>query len=662
MELRKRWALTRATCTALHFGSLCAAAQVVRRNCVVASRKAVLGCRMDNKSTSASTRHTPHAHPAGFRRPRGTALALMLVGSLASCSTTDDAPEPEQCADFDADGVCDVEDPDDDNDGVSSIGDSDDTNPRVCADTDADGCDDCSTGTFSPAADGTDTDADGLCDVTDTDLDNDGVSSIGDSDDTNPRVCADTDADGCDDCSTGTFNPAADGTDTDADGLCDVADTDLDNDGVSSIGDSDDTNPRVCSDIDADGCNDCSSGTFNTAADGADYDGDGQCDVTDPDDDGDGVLDSDDSAPTNPRMCSDTDSDGCDDCSSGSYDVADDGFDFDCDGICNVTDPLTDTSAPTLGSNAGIKARDTLRMTLKWGAAADDVTPAACLQYKVVYSLANNLLTAVQANQNGAVSLDWTPDTQSHVVTGLTADTLYHFAVLVRDVAGHIVLFGPGSFTASTTSPGYYEFSHAGASGRQGPSKAEIDAAYEGTSLEGAVTATPTGIQEWTVPKTATYRIEAYGAQGATNGTSYGQGAVLKGDFSLNAGDTLRILVGQQGVGTPGNYAFVGGGGGTFVAAGDSLVTSYPLIVGGGGGGTNSVTDWYTQGASCGATTTSGNAGYGDVQGGNDAPKAARLRMVLTTSILLPDFSAARGNDLLGLPGRRAGYRGRGGR
>tara|TARA_X000001036_G_scaffold238752_1_gene222690 strand:+ start:401 stop:2602 length:2202 start_codon:yes stop_codon:yes gene_type:complete len=65
--------------------------------------------------------------------------------------------------------------------------------------------------------------------------------------------------------------------DHDADTLCDDSDEDDDNDNVPDV---DDLNPfdnTVCSDIDEDGCDDCSSGVFNTSNDGPDDDGDGIC-------------------------------------------------------------------------------------------------------------------------------------------------------------------------------------------------------------------------------------------------------------------------------------------------------------------------------------------------------------------------------------------------
>ena len=40
-----------------------------------------------------------------------------------------------------------------------------------------------------------------------------------------------------------------------------------------------------------------------------------------------------------------------------------------------------------------------------------------------------------------------------------------------------------------------------------------IDSAYLGTNLEDKVTINTRGIQEWTVPESGTYRIEAWGAR-----------------------------------------------------------------------------------------------------------------------------------------------------
>ena len=72
--------------------------------------------------------------------------------------------------------------------------------------------------------------------------------------------------------------------------------------------DSNDNNANVCSDDDGDSCDDCSNGSYDVANDGFDYDGDGACDAGDTDDDNDGVLDGDDSDDNNEFVCSDTES------------------------------------------------------------------------------------------------------------------------------------------------------------------------------------------------------------------------------------------------------------------------------------------------------------------------------------------------------------------
>jgi hypothetical protein len=80
-----------------------------------------------------------------------------------------------------------------------------------CHDVDGDGCDDCSSGSFDPARDGVDSDRDGICDA-------------GDPFPGDPGRCIDQDHDTCDDCSNGYFNPNNDGPDADHDGVCDAVD------------------------------------------------------------------------------------------------------------------------------------------------------------------------------------------------------------------------------------------------------------------------------------------------------------------------------------------------------------------------------------------------------------------------------------------------------
>ena len=255
--------------------------------------------------------------------------------------------------DTDGDGACNAGDLDDDGDGVNDGADDDPLDPFDCRDMDGDSCDDCAItgGPPSTANDGLDTDTDGLCNTGDADDDGDGVNDGGDNAPLNPFSCRDLDTDTCDDCSITGGPPAVanDGADTDADGDCNLGDTDDDNDGVADGTDPADANPMLCGrDIDADTCDDCAIGTdgfgpaadFVPANDGLDTDADGECNLGDPDDDGDTVNDASDTAPLDPLVCRDLDADTCDDCAvtGGPPAVANDGTDTDGDGACNLGD------------------------------------------------------------------------------------------------------------------------------------------------------------------------------------------------------------------------------------------------------------------------------------------------------------------------------------
>jgi hypothetical protein len=145
------------------------------------------------------------------------------------------------------------------------------------------------------------------------------------------------------------------------------------------------------------------------------------------------------------------------------------------------------------------------------------------------------------------------------------------------------------TYYVSTTTGGVvqlptYTFTTCGATGRFGPSQAQVNSAYSGTTLAGQVTSNA-GIQLWTVPTTGTYVIETRGAKGF--GTNGGRGARMIGTFNLTAGQQLKIVVGQQAPAPIATYSNqFGGGGGSFV----TFANNTPLIVAGGGGGSHALT------------------------------------------------------------------------
>ena len=95
--------------------------------------------------------------------------------------------------------------------------------------------------------------------------------------------------------------------------------------------------------------------------------------------------------------------------------------------------------------------------------------------------------------------------------------------------------------------------------GYEGPTQADINASYAGTNLDGTVSINTQGIQEWTVPASGIYRIEAWGAKGGDNG---GLGAKIIGTFSLSQNEVINIIVGQSGTVTNQGSSYGAGGGG----------------------------------------------------------------------------------------------------
>jgi len=163
---------------------------------------------------------------------------------------------------------------------------------------------------------------------------------------------------------------------------------------------------------------------------------------------------------------------------------------------------------------------------------------------------------------------------------------------------GAVVALYP--FTAHT-------FTDAGQIGMYGPSQAQINSAYSGTQVYGYVTSA-SGIQEWIVPADGTYRITAAGASGKDGrNRPGGDGAIMRGDFTLVSDDVLRILVGQMGGAINASNGGGGGGGGTYVATNNNS----PLIVAGAGGG--------------GSYTPNGDAGMDGVMGTSGTPDSASI-------------------------------------
>ncbi len=158
------------------------------------------------------------------------------------------------------------------------------------------------------------------------------------------------------------------------------------------------------------------------------------------------------------------------------------------------------------------------------------------------------------------------------------------------------VLFNIINSTVSTIGDFLYSFSSfsfstAGSTGYNGPTLEQCLITYTyslWTKNTSYFNITTRGIQLWTVPTTATYRITAGGAAGGNNlvnGLTGGKGAVITTDVSLSQNQTIAIVVGQKGTNrsnTSSGYYGGAGGGGTFIYDNDTI--TYYLVSGGGGG------------------------------------------------------------------------------
>ena len=136
------------------------------------------------------------------------------------------------------------------------------------------------------------------------------------------------------------------------------------------------------------------------------------------------------------------------------------------------------------------------------------------------------------------------------------------------------------SFDSFGSLLGWYNFTTLRATGKNGPVSA---AGYKGTLLQEVHVLN--GVQEWQVPITGKYSVEACGASGGDGILTKkgGKGAKVSGVITLSKGDKLAILVGQKGS-TQDKSHPGSGGGATFVYRSPNK-HDLILVAGGGGGG-----------------------------------------------------------------------------
>lgn len=184
---------------------------------------------------------------------------------------------------------------------------------------------------------------------------------------------------------------------------------------------------------------------------------------------------------------------------------------------------------------------------------------------------------------------------------------VYDRELSARQIAQNFNGFKGVKYAEPSEPPSLYDFTAAtfttnDIEGPEGPSLAQ---AINGLTVTGnnswttntAYFNTSNGIQQWTVPSTGTYTIEAAGSHSASRRTS-GRGAILRGDFELTEGDIINIVVGQPELQVRSNTP-TGGGGGTFVVKSVNPLSTTTaeniLVIAGGGGGTHDKTTGYDQ-------------------------------------------------------------------
>jgi hypothetical protein len=142
---------------------------------------------------------------------------------------------------------------------------------------------------------------------------------------------------------------------------------------------------------------------------------------------------------------------------------------------------------------------------------------------------------------------------------------------------------------------GSITFTPCGATGRMGPTLSQARSTYTAQPLQASWLNNlnyfwvEQGIQYWVVPRDGTYTISAMGAGGSgANPTFIGQGVRIQANFTLFAGERLRIVVGQRGSqSTSGETNQYGGGGGSAVSVFRNNCEQLLILAGGGAGVSN---------------------------------------------------------------------------
>lgn len=116
-----------------------------------------------------------------------------------------------------------------------------------------------------------------------------------------------------------------------------------------------------------------------------------------------------------------------------------------------------DITPPTIGAAINFTNNTTeTSITVNWGAATDNGSLPANLQYKLVSGATEAAIdTVAEASASPSFTeMDWTTNVVSKNITGLSGYQNYHYVVLVRDENSNVSIYSPATImTLDTTAP-----------------------------------------------------------------------------------------------------------------------------------------------------------------------------------------------------------------
>ena len=113
-----------------------------------------------------------------------------------------------------------------------------------------------------------------------------------------------------------------------------------------------------------------------------------------------------------------------------------------------------DRVGPTVGTGITFDNVTYTSIRINWGPATDNFAPQSALQYKVMRASSAALLSTISSALSQTQVMDWTANATSVTDTGLTLNTTYYYAVIVRDSFNNSSLYvAQGQATNADVTP-----------------------------------------------------------------------------------------------------------------------------------------------------------------------------------------------------------------